>query len=461
MVDPALQQRSPSEAAAEVWGATLDKILGADNRNAPSALTAVEPVSLENGTLQLQVPSSFHRERLVSRHVPSIQSALGSLGVTAEVAIVVAPQAKPDAPPTNQLSLGLDDAEVTKPGPPGDPLDPRLSFDTFIVGQSNRLAQAAALCVAENTAEAYNPLFIHGESGNGKTHLLNAIGLHVREHSPRLRVRYVTIERFTSEFIEGIKANRLDVFKRRYRACALLLVDDVQFLEGKDATQEEFFHTFNEVTRAGGRVVLTADRHPGSIPTLPERLISRFKSGLVADLQAPEFETRVAILRKKAEVNRAEMPDDVFALLASSVTRNVRELEGALIRVIGDARLENRPITVESARLSLEKFLGSTGRVLTTQRIIDEAADLFGVDVDDLKGPSRTRLLVTARQSAMYVCRSLTEESLPSIGRSFGDRDHTTVLHAVRKIEKLMTANSNVHAKVVELMNRLGGAPQA
>jgi chromosomal replication initiator protein len=359
----------------------------------------------------------------------------------------------------DQLTLRLDQPALARAALPSDPLNPRLSFDTFIVGQSNRLAQAAALCVAENAGEGYNPLFIHGESGLGKTHLLNAIGLHVKEHSPDLVVRYMTVERFTGEFIEGIKANRLEGFKRRYRACSLLLVDDVQFLEGKDATQEEFFHTFNEVTTGRGQVVLTADRHPGGIPTLPERLLSRFKSGLVADLQAPEFETRVAILRKKAEAQRATVPDDVLAALASAVTRNVRELEGALIRVLADARLAQRPITLDTASESLERFLGTTSRVVTVARIAEEASDVFGVSIEEMRSPNRAREVVTARQAAMYVCRSLTEESLPSIGRAFGDRDHTTVLHAVRKVEKLMTESPTVHSKVVAIMNQLGGEP--
>ena len=457
MVDPGPDPASPGgPAAAELWATALRQLLGGEGRTASAALAGAEAIALEGGRLRLQVPSPFHRERLVARHLPSIQSALADLGLATDVEILVGPAGPPPAT-TDQLTLRLDEPDAPSPGPPGDPLNPRLSFDTFIVGQSNRLAQAAALCVAENTTEAYNPLFIYGESGNGKTHLLNAIGLHVKEHSPRLRVRYVTVERFTNEFIEGIKLARLDGFKRRYRACSLLLVDDVQFLEGKEATQEEFFHTFNEVTKGGGRVVLTADRHPGDIPTLPDRLRSRFKSGLLADLQAPEFETRVAILRKKAEVNGAAVPDDVLAALASAVTRNVRELEGALIRVLGDARLDQRPVTLDAANRSIEKFLGSTSRVLTISRITEEASDVFGVSIEDLRGPRRTRLVVTARQAAMYVCRSLTEESLPSIGRSFGGRDHTTVLHAVRKIEKLMTERSSVHAKVVELSNRLGG----
>ena len=344
------------------------------------------------------------------------------------------------------------------PGETGAPgLDPRLSFDAFVVGSSNRLAHNAALGVAESTVCPYNPLFIYGDSGNGKTHLLHAIGLHVRAHAPDNDVRYVTCERFTSEFIQGIQASPSGGFTSRYRSCSFLLVDDLQFLEGRVETQKEFFHTFNEVTAAGGRVVLSADCHPSDIPALSDRLRSRFASGLVADLGAPEFETRVAILARKAGGHGVRVADDVLALVASSVTRSVRELEGALTRVVADAALDDRPVSVAGARASLQSFLGSTNLALTCERIIEEAADVFGVTVEALCGYSRTRALVQARQSAMYVCRSLTEESLPGIGRAFGNRDHTTVLHAVRKIEKLMTERALVYAKVVELTNRLGG----
>ena len=326
-----------------------------------------------------------------------------------------------------------------------------------MVGSSNRLAHNAALGVAESTVCPYNPLFIYGDSGNGKTHLLQAIALHVRRHAPDDDVRYVTCERFTSELIAGIQASPTGGFTSSYRTCSFLLVDDLQFLEGKVETQQEFFHTFNEVTAAGGRVVLSADCHPGAIPTLSDRLRSRFASGLVADLGAPEFETRVAILARKAEARGARVSADVLAAIAASVTRSVRELEGALTRVLADAALDGRPVTLDGARESLPSFLGSAGQTLTCARIIGEAAEVFGVGVDELCGYSRTRALVQARQSAMYVCRSLTEESLPAIGRAFGQRDHTTVLHAVRKIEQLMTERAAVYTKVVELTNRLAG----
>ena len=373
----------------------------------------------------------------------------------AALASALAPVALGDVPATPEAPAVA--VVPRRADAPADGLDPHLSFDAFVVGSSNRLAHNAALGVAESTVCPYNPLFIYGDSGNGKTHLLQAIALHVRRHAPDDDVRYVTCERFTSEFIAGIQASPTGGFTSRYRTCSFLLVDDLQFLEGKVETQQEFFHTFNEVTAAGGRVVLSADCHPGAIPTLSDRLRSRFASGLVADLGAPEFETRVAILARKAEARGAQVGDDVLSAIAASVTRSVRELEGALTRVLADAALDGRPVTLAGARASLPSFLGSAGQTLTCARIIGEAAEVFGMSVDDLRGHSRTRALVQARQSAMYVCRSLTEESLPAIGRAFGQRDHTTVLHAVRKVEQLMTERAAVYTKVVELTNRLAG----
>ena len=337
-------------------------------------------------------------------------------------------------------------------------LDPRCSFDDFVVGRSNRLAQAAALSVAENEAPQYNPLFLHGESGIGKTHLLHAIGLHVQATSPEADVRYVTSDRFTSDLISSVAGGDLRAgFARRYRTCSLLLVDDLQFLEGKVETQTELFHAFDEVTASGGRVVLSADCHPGDIASMPERLRSRFSSGLVADLEAPEFETRVAILARKAAAAAVHVPAGVLQMIAGAASRNVRELEGALTRVVADARLDGRPVSAEAAEASLSRFLGRTSRPITSDRIIEESIGVFGVSREDLCGYSRLRRVVLARQGTMYVCRALTEDSLPVIGRTFGGRDHTTVLHAVRRIEQVMTERSSFHTKVVELMNRLGG----
>lgn len=340
---------------------------------------------------------------------------------------------------------------------PGCVLDPRLSFEAFVVGRSNRLAWSAARRVADRAADYFNPLFIHGESGNGKTHLLHAIGQQVLDADPAQEVRYVTSERLTAELIASVAGGRPRAeFSRRYRDCSLLLVDDVQFLEGKVETQTELFHTFDDITAGGGQVVLSADRHPGDIPTLPERLRSRFTSGLVADLEPPEFETRVTILARKAVAMDVRVPTAVLELIAGAVSRNVRELEGALTRVVADAGLEGGPVTHAGASVSLASFLGAAAHPVTCERVIDEAAAVFAVEVDDLRGYNRSRGLVLARQAAMYVCRQVTDESLPAIGRAFGGRDHTTVLHAVRKIEQLLAERRPVQFKVAELNSRLG-----
>lgn len=339
-------------------------------------------------------------------------------------------------------------------------LDARYDFDSFVVGRSNRLAHAAALSVAGNGPTQYNPLFIHGESGNGKTHLLHAIGLHVGAADPHAEVRYVTSDQLTSELIGNLTAGGGRTrFSVLYRGCSLLLVDDLQFLEGKVETQTELFHTFDEVTAAGGRVVLSADRHPGAITTLPDRLRSRFTSGLVADLEAPDFDTRVAILARKATTRSCQVPIEVLHLIAGAVTRNVRELEGALTRVVAEAGLAGCPLTADTAAGSLSSYLGRPSEPVSAARVLEEASEVFGVSVDDLCGYGRTGGLVLARQAAMYVCRALTDDSLPAIGRSFGGRDHTTVLHGVRKIEQLVAERGRVQAKVAELTYRLGGRP--
>ena len=450
---------SGSSAAGDLWWAVLARLPRTQDGSFSATLAAVQPVGVGHGTLRLRVPSAFHAERLASRHLAEIDESLRDVSPGKKVEIVVDHDG--DAASPDQLSLELSEIDAGRPGAPEDALNPRYCFEAFVVGDSNRLPHAAAVSVAENDRTEYNPLFIHGESGNGKTHLLHAIGLHVRAAAPRLDVRYVTCERFMGEFVEGLRTRQLEAFTRRYRSCSMLLLDDVQFLEGKDGTQEEFFHTFNDVIAAGGRVVLAADRHPGGLATLPERLRSRFSGGLVANLDAPAFETRVSILRRKSESKGVDVPEEVLALLASAVTTNVRQLEGALNRVVAEASLDGRPLTLDSARQSVESFLGTAGRTLTLERIIQEAAEVFGFTVEDLRGYSRTRPLVSARQAATYVCRMLTEESLPAIGRAFGGRDHTTVLYSVRKVEQQMTNRTAVYEKVVELMNRLGGVPLA
>ena len=314
-------------------------------------------------------------------------------------------------------------------------LNPRYTFDAFVIGGSNRFAHAAAQRVAETPARSYNPLFIHGESGLGKTHLLHAIGHYVRENFPASHVRYVSTETFMNEFVDAIRTNGTTAFKRRYRDCDVLLVDDIQFMEGKEALQEEFFHTFNSLYEASKQIVLSSDRHPRSIATLEDRLRSRFEWGLTTDVQPPELETRLAILRKKAEGERTFIPPDVLELIATHVRDNIRELEGAFIRVSAFASLNGEPLTRALAERVLSDIVeAGKPRQITPKLILEATSTTFGFTIDELCGTSRRRPLVNARQIGMYVFRELTDFSYPAIAREFGGRDHTTVIHAVDKI---------------------------
>ena len=325
-----------------------------------------------------------------------------------------------------------------------------------MIGDSNRFAHAASLSVAETPARSYNPLFIQGDSGLGKTHLLHAIGNYVRENFPSRHVRYVSTETFLNEFVDAIRTNTTTAFKRRYRECDVLLVDDIQFIEGKERFQEEFFHTFNSLHGASKQIVITSDRPPRSIATLEDRLRSRFMSGLVADIQPPELETRLAILRKKAEGERATVPHEVLEFIAANVTTNIRELEGALIRVTAYATLNKQPLNRETAELVLSDILaGNQPRQITPKVILDATADAFGFSVEDICGTSRRRPLVTARQVGMYVFREVTDFSYPAIAKEFGGRDHTTVIHAVEKITALMKERRQIYDQVTNLVQRV------
>src|SRR5579871_3726256 len=337
-------------------------------------------------------------------------------------------------------------------------LNPRYTFDAFVIGASNRFAHAAALRVAETPARSYNPLFIHGESGLGKTHLLHAIGHYVRENFPTSHVRYVSTETFMNEFVDAIRTNGTTAFKRRYRDCDVLLVDDIQFMEGKEALQEEFFHTFNSLYEAGKQIVLSSDRLPRSIATLEDRLRSRFEWGLITDVQPPELETRLAILRKKADGEIMPIPGEVLELIATHVRDNIRELEGALIRVSAYASLNREPPTLATAEKILSDLLDAgRPRQITPKVILDATAETFGFSVEDLCGASRRRPLVQARQIGMYVFRDLTDFSYPAIAREFGGRDHTTVIHAVEKVSGLMKERRLVYDQVTELIQNIKG----
>ncbi|MFJ5806945.1 chromosomal replication initiator protein DnaA [Streptomyces sp. NBC_01426] len=340
-------------------------------------------------------------------------------------------------------------------------LNPKYLFDTFVIGASNRFAHAAAVAVAEAPAKAYNPLFIYGESGLGKTHLLHAIGHYARSLYPGTRVRYVSSEEFTNEFINSIRDGKGDAFRKRYREMDILLVDDIQFLASKESTQEEFFHTFNTLHNANKQIVLSSDRPPKQLVTLEDRLRNRFEWGLITDVQPPELETRIAILRKKAVQEQLNAPPEVLEFIASRISRNIRELEGALIRVTAFASLNRQPVDLGLTEDVLKNLIPGgedSAPEITASDIMAATADYFGLTVDDLCGSSRSRVLVTARQIAMYLCRELTDLSLPKIGAQFGGRDHTTVMHADRKIRALMAERRSIYNQVTELTNRIKNA---
>ncbi len=354
--------------------------------------------------------------------------------------------------------LAAQPAPAPGPGEPTARLNPKYLFDTFVIGASNRFAHAAAVAVAEAPAKAYNPLFIYGESGLGKTHLLHAIGHYARSLYPGTRVRYVSSEEFTNEFINSIRDGKGDAFRKRYREMDILLVDDIQFLASKESTQEEFFHTFNTLHNANKQIVLSSDRPPKQLVTLEDRLRNRFEWGLITDVQPPELETRIAILRKKAVQEQLNAPPEVLEFIASRISRNIRELEGALIRVTAFASLNRQPVDLQLTEIVLKDLIpGGEDAVpeISGNAIMAETAAYFGLTVDDLCGSSRSRVLVTARQIAMYLCRELTDLSLPKIGALFGGRDHTTVMHADRKIRALMAERRSIYNQVTELTNRI------
>ncbi|MFE2548712.1 chromosomal replication initiator protein DnaA [Streptomyces sp. NPDC059355] len=366
-----------------------------------------------------------------------------------------APRPAPGRPAPPPSSSG---GSTSGPLEPTARLNPKYLFDTFVIGASNRFAHAAAVAVAEAPAKAYNPLFIYGESGLGKTHLLHAIGHYARSLYPGTRVRYVSSEEFTNEFINSIRDGKGDAFRKRYREMDILLVDDIQFLASKESTQEEFFHTFNTLHNANKQIVLSSDRPPKQLVTLEDRLRNRFEWGLITDVQPPELETRIAILRKKAVQEQLNAPPEVLEFIASRISRNIRELEGALIRVTAFASLNRQPVDLGLAEDVLKNLIPGgedSAPEITATDIMAATADYFGLTVDDLCGSSRSRVLVTARQIAMYLCRELTDLSLPKIGAQFGGRDHTTVMHADRKIRALMAERRSIYNQVTELTNRI------
>jgi chromosomal replication initiator protein len=353
---------------------------------------------------------------------------------------------------------GTDSGPGRRPGQEsgGNRLNPKYMFETFVIGSSNRFAHAASVAVAESPAKAYNPLFIYGSSGLGKTHLLHAIGHYATTLGNARSVRYVSTEEFTNDFINSLRDDKTSAFQRRYRDVDILLIDDIQFLENRERTQEEFFHTFNTLHNANKQIVITSDRSPKQLATLEDRLRTRFEWGLLADIQPPDLETRIAILQKKAAQERLYAPPDVLEFIASRIANSIRELEGALIRVTAFASLTRSPVELALAEEVLRDFIpDGSGPEITADQIMVSTADYFGVSLEDLRGHSRSRVLVNARQVAMYLCRELTDLSLPRIGQAFGGRDHTTVMHADRKIRQQMAERRSLYNQIAELTNRI------
>ena len=428
----------------------------------------IEPKGIMAGTFYLEVPNDFTRSMVEQRLRGPLLSAIGSLGELSEVstfAVVVNPdlvaldepapaveveEIKEDRNPVTAPTIMATESELESR------LNPRYNFDSFVIGGSNRFAHAAAVAVAEAPAKAYNPLFIYGESGLGKTHLLHAIGHYAQSLYPTIRVRYVSSEEFTNDFINSIANNRGAAFQSRYRNIDILLIDDIQFLQGKAETQEAFFHTFNTLHDHNKQVVITSDVQPKHLTGFEDRMRTRFEWGLITDVQTPDLETRIAILRKKAEREKLSVPDDIMEFIATKVTSNIRELEGTLIRVTAFANLNKQAVDLPLVQTVLKDLITlDEDDIIAPIDIINNTADYFRLGIDELTGTSRAQAIATARQIAMYLCREMTNLSLPKIGQLFGGRDHTTVMHACKKIAELMKERRSIYNQVTELTTRI------
>jgi chromosomal replication initiator protein len=455
----------------QLWSRVIEEV-AVDAPQHRAFLQLTKPLGLLQGNgatnLLVAAPNAFAKDVLESRLRAIVGDVLTrELGEKTNIAVTVDETLESLNLPIPEVDIefvlpksgtGRDDIPaplITKGGEQSQ-LNPRYIFETFVIGASNRFAHAAAVAVAEAPAKAYNPLFIYGESGLGKTHLLHAIGAYAKELYGSVRVRYVSSEEFTNDFINSIRDDKASAFQRRYRDLDVLLVDDIQFLENKERTQEEFFHTFNTLYNANKQIVISSDRPPKQLTTLEDRLRSRFEWGLITDIQPPELETRIAILRKKAAQDKLNAPDDVLEYIASKISTNIRELEGALIRVTAFASLNRQVVDLSLAEIVLKDLIpNELTPEITGATIMAQTAAYFSLSLDDLCGTSRSRVLVNARQIAMYLCRELTDLSLPKIGQTFGGRDHTTVMHADRKIRQLMAERRSIYNQVTELTNRI------
>src|SRR5215212_4575406 len=441
----------PIELTAEsLWSEVSSRLRGALNETTYRTwFDHVGGLELNDDEFVLAVPNDFTRDWIEGHFVGLISAAVGdTTGRVRRIQLAVAE--------SNGAELA-EPVEVHARDATGIGLNPKYTFDSFVIGSSNRFAHAAALAVAEAPAQAYNPLFIYGGTGLGKTHLLQAIAQYIAEHSSNLSVQYVTSETFMNNFINSLRDKRIEGFKQRYRTYDLLLIDDIQFLEHKERIQEEFFHTFNSLYEAGRQIVISSDRPPREISTLEERLRSRFEWGLITDIQPPDLETRIAILRKRVKTDGIHVPDpQVLTFIASRVSTNIRELEGALTRVVAFSSLTGRLMTVDLAQDVLKDvFPQGESTQISIERIQETVIDRFGLSLDELCGERRSQNIVYPRQVAMYLSRELTDSSLPKIGRHFGGRDHTTVIHATTKIARLIREDRSVYNLVQELTARI------
>ncbi len=465
-----------ADDAIAAWD-SIRAALASDERISPQLqgfVNLVEPQGIVTGVIYLEVPNDLTRKMLEQRVRLPLMEAIGALSDEfamttfdvmvnpdiegherpASVVEAVEPPAAKRAVPSNgsaPVPASVSDADSGE-----SRLNSRYTFDTFVIGSSNRFAHAAAFAVAESPAKAYNPLFIHGDSGLGKTHLLHSIGHYAIALTPGTRVRYVSSEEFTNDFINSIQMNRAAQFQARYRDVDILLIDDIQFLSGKDSTQEAFFHTFNTLHDHDKQVVITSDLHPRQLTGFEARMRSRFEQGLITDVQTPDLETRIAILRKRAQGERLNVPDPVLEFMASKISSNIRELEGTLIRVTAYANLNRTPIDMQLVQTVLKDIITlDDDNVIAPADIIASVAEYFALSVDDLVGASRSAAIAQARQIAMYLCRELTSLSLPKIGQLFGGRDHTTVMYANKKISDLMRERRPIYNQVSELTSRI------
>lgn len=433
----------------EIWGEALQLLQKELTSVGFSTwIEPIVPISLENNILTLEVPHEFNLGIIDSRYRDLIQNAMKVLtNRTLDIELVVkSDKSRRDTGDGDEIS------------PFASLLNPKYTFDTFVKGNGNQLAHAASLAVAETPAKAYNPLFIYGGVGLGKTHLLHAIGHYILEQQPKMRVLYTSSEKFTNELINAIKDDRNEEFRNKYRNIDVLLIDDIQFIGGKERTQEEFFHTFNALYEASKQIVISSDKPPREILTLEERLRSRFEWGLIADIQAPDMETRIAILRKKSQQERYEIPNEVLVYIAENIESNIRELEGALNRVIAYASLTGSPISLDLAKECLKQLLaGITVSNINHTSIMKVVARYYDISPEQLVTQKRSRDIAYPRQIAMYLCRDLTEMSLPKIGMVFGGRDHTTVLHACEKIQEEMDRNSEFRRAITEMKRNITG----